>query len=230
MEKGKTTYNLKRDKIIILRVNEPNDTPPEGGGFPPPPPPDKVPDNVEDPFDKDKESKDNEGKDENKNNNPEPDKGEGEDNDGKDDKSDGEDENNDNGKTEGGINSPDDEDDNEGKPDDGTNTDDSDDDKGEGEGEGEGEGADSFGDDDEAVDFDELLRKSIEDFDKAKSDTSFVPDTDIVAVEVFLGANTPNIIKTFKTKTLAKIAIGRAQIFEDRNSERINNVLNLIFD
>jgi hypothetical protein len=108
---------------------------------------------------------------------------------------------------------------------------------GEGEdGEGEdGEGEDGekgdFGNkaDDEGLDLDELLKKIKDEFSKGKSSQQIQNDMGFNVIEEALSTPKDSIKSVFKSKQLAKAAIGNRNLFGADNEQKINDLLNEIF-
>jgi len=109
--------------------------------------------------------------------------------------------------------------------------------KGESEGEGgggsdiEGEGEGDFGGTDEAdVSLDELMKKIQREFQEGNSAQDIQTKRDVEAIESALSTSKDRIKYTFKSKTVARVAIGNRKLFADDNEQRINDALNQIFN
>jgi type IV secretory pathway VirB10-like protein len=198
-------YDTEEDDITILRVPPPN--PPQGENPPPedepgkPQEPQEVPENVENPFEEeqDKDNKDQDNKDQESKDQESKDQ-EGKDQEGKDqDGKDGK-----NGEGENGE---------------GENGEDEDSEKGD------------FGNkaDDEGLDLDELLKKIKDEFSKGKSSNQIQNDMGFNAIEEALSTPKDSIKSVFKSKQLAKAAIGNRNLFGADNEQKINDLLNEIF-
>ena len=53
---------------------------------------------------------------------------------------------------------------------------------------------------------------------------------DVEAIESALATSKDRIKDTFKSKTVARVAIGNTKLFADDNEQRINDALNQIFN
>jgi hypothetical protein len=235
-------YDVDKDNVVILRVQPPKKSPPEGG-LPPEPDdenqkPEPVPKNVENPFDENQNQKpnDDDKKDEAKKDIGNKDKGEkgekgegekgegekGEDGNGEDSGQDGKDGKD--GKGEEGE---------EGEEVEEENGKDSGQEGKDGKG-GNSEGED-FGDDDEEGEgngkpsLEELMKKIQKEFEDGQSSSDIELKQDMEILEKALSTPKEQIKDTFKTKALALTAIGRANIFGTDNEKRLNEALNEIF-
>jgi hypothetical protein len=199
-------FDTEKDDIIILRVPEP---PQEGGAPPPetdePQEPQETPENVENPFDEEQPKPENE---DDKN-------GDAENKDGEDkEPKEGEDK-----EPKDGQDKEPKENKKEGEGDEGD----------EGDEEGEGEEGDFGNTDNEKIDLDELLKKVKDAFEKGNSTQNIQNEMDLQVVERALATSKNNIKDVFKTKAIAKAAIGNRNLFGADNEQKINDVLNEIF-
>ena len=103
--------------------------------------------------------------------------------------------------------------------------------EGQGQGEGEGEGEDGdFGNNPQGgLDIDQIMKKIKEDFEKGMSSKDVQNKLDVEVIESALSLPKEQIKEVFKTKELAKTAIGRRNLFGTDNEVKINNALNEIF-
>jgi hypothetical protein len=234
-------FDMETDDVKILRVNPPQDLPPD---MPPPPEdddgrePEPIPENVEDPTKDDDDDTKGKGDDDDT-------KGKGDDDDtkGKDDDDDtkGKDDDDDTkGKgddddTKGKGDDDDtkgngDDDDTEGKGDDDDTKGKGDDDDAKGKGDDDdtnGKGGDDWEEDDEE-DLETLIKRLTDDITGGSNQNQY--SDDIAVIENVLSTSRDRIKTVFLNKTLAKLAIGNAVLFDVNNAQRIDNALNEIFE
>ena len=220
-------FDTEVDKVIILRVKPPKQSQPESE-MPQPEnndqEPEPVPENVEDPFEEDKNPSPS---DDEKNNDDKGSDDKGNDDEGKDQKDDkgnkGKDSGEDSEKGKDAEDAEGEEDEEEGE--DGEDS---------GNKGGNSEG-DDFGDDDEEGEgsgkptLKELMQKIQKEFEDGKSSSDIELKQDMEILERALSTPKEQIKDTFKTKALALTAIGRANIFGTDNEKRLNEALNEIF-
>jgi len=210
-------YDIDVDNIIILRVpseqkgniNSPEQSSDSNEEK-------EVPKNIEDPFEdskpqeKDSEGNDSEGKD-SEGKDSEGKDSEGKDSEGKD--SEGKDSE---GKDSEGKDS-------EGKGNNGKQLGAADEDK-------DDEGKDAFGGlADDEIDFEQMMKNVNENFKLGNSAESIQAEFDSQTLSNALSTPLDKIKNIFKTKQVAKSAIGKQELFSTDNESRINNVLNEIF-
>lgn len=214
-------YDYETDNLVILRIPpEPTDMPdnPQPQDDSEPKEPQEIPENVENPFDEEK-PKDN------------PDDQKGQDDDQKGKGKDGEDSEGEDSEGEDSEGK----DSEKGKDSQGEGEESEDEDSEQGNGKGEdSEGKDNNGDDfgnsaDNGLDIEQIMKQIKEDFEKGMSSQDVQNRLDVEVIESALSLQKDQIKEVFKTKELAKTAIGRRNLFGTDNEIKINNALNEIF-
>jgi hypothetical protein len=81
----------------------------------------------------------------------------------------------------------------------------------------------------EKIDLDDLLKNIKDEFEKGNSPQEIQNKMDIEIIEKALSTPRNNIKQVFKTKQIAKAAIGKTNLFGAENEQKINDVLNEIF-
>ena len=102
-------------------------------------------------------------------------------------------------------------------------------DEGEGDEGDEGEG-DFGGTDEPEMSLEELMKKIQKEFESGNSAQQIQSQRDVEAIESALSTSKDRIKDTFKTKTVARAAIGNRKLFANDNEQRINDALNQIFN